>query len=420
MSNAGIDPYTPIKVARFGNKDLECETSAGAAWLSKYLHPPAERNADLRGMPDENNLPSIFQEHRLNTDIAPSTAGGTTQGILFLQTSIPGYPILYRHIVDGSFVPGGDYFGVVKYPSFDVRSNFANTTGSRLNYQSVTYELDTTAFTNNGIVTVAQFRPNVEYAPEEIVVGAETFIRNYLNLEIGDLPKTGAEVSMISPKAFSTTARDGAFVIQRMSQPTNSYKETPIYEINQTSHRVTTDYPPVVRVTSVSMDFETYFIASQPGLTAMAPSDFTWSWVLFENISTPVNVKCISGYEMSISTSSTYAPFAVVPATFDLLAIQAATRATHCMQDGMPAAMNSLGSFVTPMIKYAPMVVTALAPMLKQAYDHVSKSILNRPKQKPKKKVVEANPSSSTKVVMSSQTKPPRKLRRDTIGNPVE
>lgn len=371
---ANIDPFKPAPVARYQGKELSCETSAGAAWLSKYLHPPCEKLDSYCGMPDENNIPSINTEYRFNRDIIPPTTvnGQTADSMLFLQTSIPGKPIIGWPIANGALIKPSDHVFIYSHEAFSPDDWFNNSDCGRFNYQSVTYSLDATSISNQGVVTSAQFRPNVELvAVQGVNPEDET---TYVTLRIDMLPVNGRLMSMISPKVYSGLAREGVFVVQRMCQPTNGYKTSESLMQFGDGAVQPTELRVAINGGEPTLSLKDWNTATPLDTSALWSSDFTYAWVLFEGLTVTnnvaiglprINLKVVSGYEFSVGSTSSYATFARNSASYDMLAMQAATRATHAMQDGMPAAMNSFGTFLMPAIKHAPAVISALMPMFR-------------------------------------------------------
>lgn len=406
---ASIDPYSPVRVAKIGDKELHCETAAGAAWLGKYLHPPADRLDSYCGMPDENNQPSITVEYRFNLDVEPVSYGEPAvqaNSMLMLQTGIYGAPVIVWYIRNGEVLGAADHCRVLYHETFSPDTFLTSTDTARFNYQSVTYSLDCTDFNNQGIVTVAQFRPDLDF---EVQPEVDDLI-NRAVLTYNELPVTGQLLSMISPKTYSGLARDGAFVVQRFAQPTNAYATHWVAgsqagdQNTPPSLFVRREGTSAASLKNMDGDLDTPLV--------LADSHVTWAWVLFEGLTISsevglprVNVKVVSGYEFGINVDSTFSPFVRMPANYDKLALEAATRASHCMQDGMPAAMNSFGSFIVPAMKYAPAVIAALQPMLQDLGSRITRYFeRGRPGKKSPKAVVVAPAAAKPKKAKQPKT----------------
>lgn len=421
---AAIDPYAPTTVAKISGKSLITETAAGCAWLHKYLHPPADRLDSYCGMPDENNQPSVSVEYRFNRDIIPPAGPGQqpvqADTLLFLQTGVAGMPAIAWPIANGNLIYPADFVIAVPHEAFQTTIYAEATQTMRYNYQSVTYSLDSTDFNNQGIVTVAQFRPNIVYEESNTAQGT---ITTRPVLEVSELPTTGERVSMISPKTYSGLAREGAFVVQRMSQPVNPYKP------HITDGFDDPDTPLLWLRTGNNTPYSFKDLAGNPiAIEMLSAPDFTWAWVLFEGLSTTssvglprINVKAISGFEFGVSNGGIYGPFVKTPANYDKLALEAATRASHSMQDGMPASMNSLGSFVIPALKYAPSVISALQPMLQSLAKGITGYFNGKPKST--RGPVRTKPQPKTPPVKAAPSPTPRRKSRksnvDSLVNQV-
>jgi len=396
--------------------------------LSKYMHPPAEKLDSYCGMPDENNTPSIVTEYRFNRDLnleSYNTATRECNGMLFLQLNIPGVPVVGWPLSDGSLLKSAAYVVLLAHESYNPVDWFTNSDTGRFNYQSVTYSLDATGFNNQGIVTTAQFRPSC--FEEAYETSANPNEKTVATFNIDDLPVNGRLISMISPKTYSGLAKEGNFSVQRMSQPTNAYKSVMQAATNDANFYL----PPrlTFRISGVLFDLRDYATEAKLDFRTNWFSDFTCSWVLFEGMSVTsgiapparINVKAISCYEAGINGVSAYSPFVRQSAPYDFTALQAATRATHAMQDGMPAAMNSLGSFLIPALKYAPGVITALMPMLQSASSGILGYFNTRQKNKQRNRVKDEKIVAKALVARAAnRSKPASPKKRNKTKSQLE
>jgi len=427
-NDASIDAASTVNtITTVHNVPLQAHTPAGAAWCRKYLHPPAPTPADYAGVPDINNSPSVRTEYRAVQDIQTYIVGGggvvtNFNKVVFLQMpscTIPTIP--FKYSTAGVLTQQPE--DVVHNQGIDAVSQLQNFSSGRLSYKSVTYTLNSTDFNNQGVVSVAQFRPNVltftgdatllEYMTKKcgrskaleqlgmirskfpsdddfitvsterknkrVEAPSETAVNFYIVLTVGKIPVNSTDVAQMSPNATVGPAKEGAFVVQNFSQPINRYVDYSIAYHASTLPTNAAVQPQSVCLEIINSDGTYSFMALTDGynpLGAFMPDvalfDFTCAWVHFEGLSvlpagsptttTPpyITVKAITGYEAQAMPNSVFTPFMANSAIPDSLAIDFAGMTSHARLDSLPARYNTFGAIASSLLAAAPSIISTL------------------------------------------------------------
>jgi len=166
-------------MAELEDKLLAANTENGKDWLKKYNHPPGTKGASYNGYPDRSTVSCIHSEFRLNghVNLFTSDAGaGGTGTRLYLN----GPGVFNPHYLAGTVIsPNTDNRWSVVIPNTTITRHdvLVNYSRYRSAYNSSTFQHDATAFTNEGMVYVAQFNPGVT------VYTAATFILRMLDFK---------------------------------------------------------------------------------------------------------------------------------------------------------------------------------------------------------------------------------------------
>jgi len=433
-----LRPETPDKdnttqVVKLHDVPIHVNTPSGAAWVRKYEHPPAPTPSEYCGIPDINNSPSYRTEYRAVQNIQTYSATSDPvpvvtnyNKVLFLQLpSVIAPVVAFKYSTAGALVQLRD--DVVLNPAIDPRSQLATTGAGRLAYKSATYDLNSTDFNNQGTVTTASFRPNVstysnemltdrirKRAPKqaasvlatlfrtstrtdsgfEVVKGTSDAAGNsIIVLTVGTIPATSTDVVQLSPNATVTPAKEGAFVVQRFSQPTTPYVS---YADSGATNATGTPWTRVARpvvlevVTSPTTSSFSPLASTQYEslgntlLEDLALFDFTCAWVLFDGLSvqpstssattvTPpyITVKSITGYEAQAYPGSPLLPFMENSAVYDAKALEFGAMITHAKCDALPSRYNFWGALAKGLLTAAPSIIGTL------------KNVFSRPKAPP-------------------------------------
>jgi len=474
---------TPRGIVKIGDTEIQANTATGAAWVRKYEHPPAGTPADYAGIPDINNSPSVRTEYRAVQNVQTYDTVGTVttnyNKVLFLQLpsmTVPTFAFKYNT----SGVRAQLAADVVHNQGIATRQHLANFGSGRIAYKSCTYSLNATDFNNQGIVTVAQFRPNISsynYASfAEYVRGrmskarADTFLaslkksaradtddfvdvssdklgdatgNSYLVITIGKVPVNSTDVAQLSPNATVNPAKEGAFVVQRFSQPVVEYRDYAFAAQSVSKPApivgsgVLLEYIDAAGVVTFATISDTYY-PSNTVLEDIALFDFTCAWVHFEGLSvqpasttattvTPpyITVKAITGVEAQALPGSMFTPFMENSAVYDSRALEFASMVTHARQDSLPARFNFWGALGSALLQAAPSIISTvkglfgkkesdkekqvtraevdkLAGMLKKS------RVANAPSKKAKRRTKSAPPPNQSQMAPKAQRSRPR------------
>ena len=372
------------------------ETSAGQAWLEKYLHPPSVQKPSFVSTPDNNISPvTTLNFETVNniplTGIIGSGASARTlnfSDVFFLQTT--GARVVSYVFVRSAGYNSGNWFQHPQMPAiYNDSYDFVNNWGSdvsmqRLSYKSSTYYLNATSFNDQGTVTIAQARPSVfvfqgqhpppSDAPQRV---EGEYDYNCQIIDLGDVsggglsgefvPATPTQVQQSNPKAVTHLARAGAFVPQHWSQPTNRFWNNADTG-NGSDKDLVQSY---IRFTTSDKSEHTVRLFTKMNADGTVPdenqvtldntgdtpwSDFTIAFVYFSALSiSPVlgqtivsapyiTVKGIYGVEVQPYPKSSFTFFQQTSPIPDDKAIHIAAGIVHQKPDGYPSSANDLGS----------------------------------------------------------------------------
>jgi len=394
------------------NVSLPTETAPGRAWVEKYLHPPSVQRSAFVATPDNNISPVTTLSFETVNNIPLVGSIGTPpvivnfSEIMFLQTT--GARVVSYVFVRSPTFGAGQWFQHPQFPaiindSYDFVANWgADVSLSRLSYKSCTYYLNSTAFNDQGTVTIAQARPAIFVSSLALIPPMEDQrleMRSRLGneaeyntqvLDVGDVsgqgvggayvPASPTQLQQSNPKAVTHLARDGAFVPQHWSQPINKFYVVP--DIGNGSEQDLLQC--YIRYTDSAHAEHAIplYVKMAPNGTIPAVrtlensgdttwTDFTIAYVYFSGLSiipatVPISnayitVKSLYGVEIQPCVRSSFVFFQQTPPIPDDRAIHVAAAIVHQKPDGFPAAANDLGSILALAATYAPKVISWLS-----------------------------------------------------------
>lgn len=222
------------------------------------------------------------------------------------------------------------------------------------------------------------------------------------------LPNNASEILVMSPKACTRPAKEGAFVVQQQVGETMEWTEV--------TESVTTGladppglqlcllriYSPENQVFFYQPLYSTNNSTVNHSLRACDTpwNNLDWSFTLFEGLTTPsvlaptmsgvpyITVKTFAGMEMQVNPNSSLVSFQRTLPLPDHDAIAMAVGIMHARPDSLPASANDLGSIAMTAIKYLPTAVSWLKDLFgsaKQKQAAVNKAV-NFVRPKPKKR----------------------------------
>lgn len=413
-------------VTRLSGVNISTDTPAGAAWARKYLHPPCATSAEYCGIPDKNNTPSTCAEYKCVQQIQTQvpTGDGTTVAnfnkILLLHTSSVIAPVI-AFSVDTTGAVTQRKEDVVLSSNINVNDMVGQNSSGRLAYKSTTSSLNATAFSNQGVVTCGQFRPNISFisigdlvrfaasrgvlegfapkllsrhaplssaAPSKGVTLEEHVIRelgdtvsNAIQLvQFGQLPTNSTRITMMSPNATSAVATQGSFLVQKFDQDSIPYHDFAYDSV--TAGGVTTlrgrECYWFAQTIGNTGQLDAFNVANQPGNTTgvlvdLPWFDFNWGWTLYEGLSVNgsqlpattvlppyITVKCITGLEFQPLPDSVLSPFIRNCATYDFSALRMATMLNNSVPDSYPEKYNFWGTVGQLLLGAAPQIIDTI------------------------------------------------------------
>jgi len=300
--------------------------------------------------------------------------------------------------------------GLIINDNINVKDMVDTYSSWRMTYKSQTTSLNATNFNNQGVVTSCQFRPNVSRISlaaliersgrsEEVIkaiyhayegrsetsVSLKEMVKKLSDgsalqdttqlVDLGVIPATATQVEMISPMAASTTAKEGAFMINSFSQPIAEYKSVTYSGVKSETPVI----PPCFYFFKTNAGAYGYKPFTQPDIIPgsigevvqdITWSDMTWGWIMYSGLTEAavtsgvgypyITIKPITGAELQPKPGSVVAPYSHASAMPDQKAIEIAALSAYGRMDALPARYNFLGSIFPLMLKAAPAVIGAL------------------------------------------------------------
>jgi hypothetical protein len=192
----------------------------------------------------------------------------------------------------------------------------------------------------------------------------------------GVFPNTSSDVMVISSKGTMRMAKEGAFVVQQGTNPTNQWNTVP----NTSPLQATQPTGLIVSYARILSNGVWTFIplytnpnsaqsnTSSP-LTAETPwSDRDWVFTLFEGLSNAapgsanvfppyITYKGFTGLEIQVEPNSSLLPFQRLLPMPDPTALEIVAGVFHDRPDSLPAAANDLGTIAKTVLTFLPTAV---------------------------------------------------------------
>ena len=441
MNDQQLNPErlsSPTHVTTIRSEEIHADTAEGAAWLRKYLHPPCSTPEGYAGIPDKNNSPSTDAEYKSIKQIQTINTNGPEpvyyNKILLIHTSSVIAPIIVcKYDTNGVFsiLPSD----LVLNPNINVQDMVAQNASGRLSYKSTTVDLNATAFNNQGVVTCAQFRPNISlYRVGDIISIARmmpnqlkainiisqlcqfygvidslesnskvdfysravsalgTAIDNFAQvLKVGVLPSESTQIAMMSPNSTSLVATKGTFLVQKFIQDSIPYRNFADAGLSGLGVSTAAGMPCFIfeQTGPTTGQLEPIPVVGQAGnpttiLADLPWFDFTWGYTLFEGLTIQTSaanpyltIKSITGFEFQPLPNSMLSPFIRNSANFDFQALRFATMHNHARQDALPAAMNFWGSLGKVLLSAAPSIIDTITGIFGRKRTDKERAITN-------------------------------------------
>lgn len=386
-------------------------TPSGRDWCIKALHP-SDPLTEVRGIPDESSVPSLFMNYQSVYTISPANGATGTWTL------------------DGQLIPNPLSFGAASYTdSISTKMvEFVNTQipGAshpdrlttflgefarwRLAYASVTIYQDGPDLANQGTVVVCQ-KP-VEPTRFNLVDGQSTQfvalgLHHAFHLEAYDLPDYTRSQSM--PNAYFGKSKEGIYIplkLTKTHQAWHSHRDL-TYQAssasgspyNQTGtggrimlasnvSSVTTGQYPFLSLNDVHQVTGTY-----TDLHGTLTSDFcneNWADFSFRNMAVTTSLSCFFrfGFEVQVMPASSLAPHLKLSPESDPTALAAYFAISRELKDAYPADFNDLGKIwdvissvakkASPFLGMIPGIgpaLSAVVPMVAETGDRIRAAV---------------------------------------------
>lgn len=398
---------------------LKSNTPNGHDWLAKAIHPPSAKGQAYNGYPDKSVIPVVHAEYRLAYEGLPiaGVQGNNTNTILFLQS--PGIlnPIFHAEVLDGN---NPEFTRTLANTQIDPNTVIQNFGKTRVAFQAETFQYDSSAFNENGMMYSAQFNPTTyimtlgqglatlrkqksKHLPAMMKHFKQLYphLHDHINqhglgsdddefdvLTPRSLPISPqvfqvvkldrpiiapSDITMLSPKSYQSRSKEGGFVVHQVSQDTNAFKSVRVGRYSGGASVTPTNlmlcmYEYQDANTTYLEPFLPYTPMSNDFISDIEWSDWSWSYTMFTGCQPPatgvsplnINIKFIQGIEIAPVPRSVLNSQTMPPALYDPIALDSYTIITQARQDCMPAAMNTLGSLASAASSILPSLVPSV------------------------------------------------------------
>jgi hypothetical protein len=300
-------------------------TSAGAAWVKAYTHPPSAVSG-VEGIPDHSTMSSTVVDFRNEFNIT-APASGQTWSVLILAQANPRYPVLSWKWPDNSYASYS--FEQNANPSFNWGTNATNWEANVQRFRpvkaSITSYFDASSLYNQGKTYAAQVGQDRRLFTASAADNVET---RYL---LGVMPVNGGQIMQTSSKYYTGPASEGNFSILRYVDPSAQYAD---------AAPVSASLNGTINGTAFDSDLGAGF--QPPTYVGMSQA-----WHLYTGLLPQATLHCkmIHSYEVVTDVGSAWAPFCNPGPCPDGPAMELAAVEQYKLQDGFPSSANDLAAF---------------------------------------------------------------------------
>jgi len=349
------------------------ETPNGADWCIKALHP-ADPLVEVRGIPDESAVPSVFLNYQAVQTIKPfSGATGTWECDLQL---IPNpVTFLAGYVTDSTGLTNVQVLNAQLTGSDSVSKTIALTQMAsrwRLAYAGVTIYQDGPDLSNQGTVCVCQkplamLRQNyaggaLDTANIPAIPTIQCGLSHLVKYLPDDYPDYASSQGM--PNAYFGQSKDGVYVPLKLTRTHQQWRSVSdlVYFAQSASYATGGPFylqlEPVIGQWGGNEGFFPFFDAqdfttqsgsfSCPRPAGMPLPDFCNDVVAdigFRNLSVNTNLSMYFrfGFELQVPPQSTMAPELRLSPVYDPLAVSTYFKVARELKDAYPADFNDLG-----------------------------------------------------------------------------
>lgn len=307
------------------------DTSEGAAWAIKCLHPCDESTLLYSGIPDKTAASVITPEHRTRESITPPVPTGqaVSWDCAILGLPFPDTPAVYFRRLNTD--PAGQWDQGVALTN-PLTTDFRSTIMKyRLAYSGTTAHLVASATTDMGMVKAAS-------VPLEFSIVPETAPTTGERVRIADGQQWDITAfDQVSPKIYTSEARGGTYVVDRLCEDTCRFVPNGVINVDVYAPSQNSATGPVPDATPKGI--------SVAGSATSNIQNFTNALILFTGLSpqASIDLKCVRGYEACPQTKSILSTMLKCSPDYDPRALSMASRVAQRMPAAFPAHYNDLG-----------------------------------------------------------------------------
>lgn len=399
-------------------------TPDGKSWALKALHP-ADPLTEVRGIPDQSAMPTVFQNYQWSTNVTNPTPG--TTGIWSFDLFLFAHPILAgalrTHDSAGAYLWSpivNPQVGLSGSTWIQRQEWFVNNVEKyRVAYLGVTGHQDAAAVTNQGMIACVQYpitsisgSLDTDDVVDQIVRLVDLF---------SSAPKTWTEMQTL-PNAYLNTAREGVYAPYKLSRTCQDWQTS--RDLRQfvpygncsafapTARRVvlgaaapslttltggwpyglTGYYAGSVESTEMTLKRSDEGIIHIAGINLHSSSSFTF---IFR-----------AGYELQVAPGSAVSTFAKLSPRYDSLALDGYYAIAREFKDAYPEDFNSLekilgtiasvvGDVVGTLFPVARPVITGIKALLSPSITKVPVTQMSEGQKEDAQKVLASVPIST-------------------------
>lgn len=351
------------------------DTPTGADWCLKALHP-ADPLVEVRGIPDESAVPSVFVNYQTVARVGcDSAATGTWSydGVL-----LP-HPIQFMsHIVVDS--TGKTETGTlnVQLSGADAVTKYANFRREakrwRLAYMSVTIHQDGPDLANQGTIVVSQIpvRPrmfNASWIENQTAIGLTTMVVGPHMAMFDDLDRPSYEASQAMPNAYFNQSKHGAYLPLKLTQTCQEWKSNAdsmcivgyntANDPDQSGNAFQNGYayltgpdgdawPFIIDPATVTYQASSPFPTNAVTQLTSPLCNDVWGHISARNLAptTSLSMFIRVGYELQVSPTSLLSPHQKLSPQHDPKALASYFAIARELKDAYPEDYNGLGKII--------------------------------------------------------------------------
>jgi len=241
--------------------------------------------------------------------------------------------------------------------------------------------------------------------------------------KLGKMVTKPSDFTDMSPRCYASQARDGAFTVNSVNNPTNDFQDLGLgyYDGAATNEDLyLCYYETFLHGAPKIVGFGTE-VAGDPVQRDTSWRNWTWSLVFFYNV-TPgtdiaaINIKSNIHYEATVAPRGPFQPFVRIPAMFDPLALECAAMIVQARMDGMPASYNVSGELGTQGL--ANQILGSAAGALSEGIKNIDKNITKKEEREIDKSFENTTSPNDSATPTTSDSQPAGRPAKQNAGLP--